>query len=272
MSEKVRLQDLDSYKILDTSPEQELDELAEIASAICDTPISLVSFIDNKRQWYKAKKGIQAQEVSIDYTFCQHALHNSKEVLVVDDPLHDNRFKDNPFVVGQPYIRFYAGAPLESLQGNVLGTLCVIDHKPHKITDSQKKALLLLAKKVMSYLETRKQLLEQEDKIELSASRLKKLTDQAPGAIFQLAMKPDGSMSFPFLSEGFANIFPNLDIEAFKEQPEIGLKVIHPEDLSLFQKGLQESFVKLTNLNVEYRIFSKGGEIHWHWANAKPEK
>ena len=114
MNEQNRLQELKSYKILDTLPEKELDELAEIASVICDTPISLVSFIDEKRQWFKARKGIEAQETPREDAFCQHTLQTPKEVLVVNDPLNDERFKNNPLVLGNPHIRFYAGAPLET--------------------------------------------------------------------------------------------------------------------------------------------------------------
>ncbi|MEO6454425.1 MAG: GAF domain-containing protein, partial [Ginsengibacter sp.] len=178
MNEQERVAELKRYKILDTPSEQELDELVEIASAICGTPISLITFIDDTRQWFKAKKGVEdIQEVPREISLCQHVLHYSKSVLVAEDTLHDERFKNNPMVTGNPYIRFYAGAPLKSPNGHVIGTLCVIDNKAHNINEDQKRALVLLAKKVMDYLETRNILLEQSDKIEFNASRLKKLTD-----------------------------------------------------------------------------------------------
>ncbi|QCR23573.1 PAS domain-containing protein [Pontibacter sp. SGAir0037] len=272
MSEENRLKELNAYQILDTLPEQELDELAEIASAICDTPISLMSFIDDRRQWFKAKKGINIAETPRQDAFCQHALHNPKEVLVVVDPLNDDRFKNNPLVLGSPYIRFYAGAPLETPTGNVLGTLCVIDDKPREISENQKKALKLLAKKAIDYLEFRKILLEQGDRIELSAARLKKLTDLAPGAIYQFEMTANGKMSFTFLSKGIAEIHPDLDPEELKQKPELGFGAIHPEDLPVVQQSIQESFIHLTSWDMEYRVVSKNGTISWHWANANPEK
>lgn len=272
MNEQERLQELFDYRILDTSPEKELDEIAEIASAVCDTPISLISFVDEDRQWFKAKKGLGIKQTPRQDAFCQHALVNPKEVLVVDDPLNDSRFKDNPLVLGKPNIRFYAGAPLETPNGNVLGTLCILDDKPRSISETQKKALMLLAKKGMEHLETRKLLLEQHDEIELSAARLKKLTDQAPGAIFQLEMRPDGKLSFPFISKGMTNIHPHLNLTELKVDAEIAFSVIHPDDLELLKKSIQESFINLTIWDTEYRVISDEGSVTWHWVKANPEK
>ncbi len=150
-----RLEDLKSYRILDTPPENDFDELAEIASLICDTPISLISFVDEFRLWFKAKKGLEVTETPSRDSFCQHALHTPKKVFVVNDSLKDKRFKNTPLVTGHPKIRFYAGAPLETPNGNVLGTLCIIDDKPRTISANQEKALKILSKKVMDYLNTR---------------------------------------------------------------------------------------------------------------------
>lgn len=263
MKEQDRFQELYKYKILDTPPDKELDELAEIASAICDTPISLISLIDESRQWFKARKGFDIQETPRKDSFCQHALQHPKEVLVINDPLNDKRFQNNPFVYGQPYIRFYAGAPLETPQGNVLGTLCVIDNKPRNISENQKKALQLLAKKVMSYLEDRKLIIEQADKIELTASRLKKITDQVPGAIYQFESSSDGKISFQFISKGISDIHPCLKPEELKEKLDKILNFIHPNDLALVQKSFQESISNLTEWDIEFRIVSDDGSIIW---------
>jgi len=273
MNEQHRLQELAAYKILDTLPEKELDELAEIASAICDTPISLVSFVDEKRQWFKAVKGLDTQETPRQDAFCQHALQNPKEVLVVDNPLNDERFKNNPLVLGNPHIRFYAGAPLETPQGNVLGTLCIIDNKPRTISEAQKNALLLLAKKAMDYLETRKLLIEQNNEIDLNIARLKKLTDQAPGVVFQLEMKPDGKMYFPFISKGITTLHPSLNPAELKDDAQIAFTVVHPDDLESVKDSLQNSYLNLTNWNIEYKVISEDDDnTCWHWANAKLEK
>ncbi len=242
MDEQHRLLELNGYKILDTLPEKELDEIAEIASVICDTPVSLITLMDDKRQWFKARKGLEMPETSREYAFCQYALQYPQEVLVVDDPLHDERFQDNPFVVGEPNIRFYAGAPLATSTGQVMGTLCVIDDKPRNITESQKEALKLLARRVMSHLETRKLLSERDDHLELSATRLKKLSDQAPGAIFQFEMTPNGQQSFTFVSQGISEIHPSLSPEKLKENPEIAFAVIHPDDIAPFRESILASY------------------------------
>jgi len=272
MNEQNRLLDLKAYHVLDTLPEKELDDIVEIASAICDTPISLITFVDDNRQWFKAKKGISLKETPRADAFCEYALSNPHEVLVVDDPLNDYRFATNHLVHGNPNIRFYAGAPLESSNGNVIGTLCVIDNQPRTITESQKNALKLLAKKVMEILEIKKKLAEQNNVIEKSSQRLKELTDQAPGVIYQLEMNTEGKMSFPFISQGISVVHPYLDVEDLKKNPEIAFEVVHPEDVAMVQDSLFNAFTKLNIWDVEYRIISGTGGISWHWARAKPEK
>ena len=272
MNERDRLQELRKYKVLDTPPEEELDDIAEIASAICDTPISLISFVDEKRQWFKAKKGLVVQETPRSDSFCQHALQSPQEVLVVQDPLADERFKDNPLVLGDPHIRFYAGAPLQTPRGQVLGTLCVIDNKAHEITENQKKALMLLAKRTVSYLETRRLLLEQGNKIELSATRLKRLSDLMPGVMYQYEIAPDGRESFPFVSKGITSLHPSLSPEKLKANPETAFCVIHPEDIASVRASIQTSFRYLTNWSQEYRVRQDDGTLTWYWGNAKPER
>ncbi|WP_340200337.1 GAF domain-containing protein [Ascidiimonas sp. W6] len=267
-----RLQELKSYRILDTPEEQELDELTQIASYLFETPISLITFIDDKRQWFKSKVGVDIAETPKQISFCQHALNSPHEVLVVDDPLHDERFKDNPFVIDEPSIRFYAGAPLTTSKGNVLGTLCVMDNKPRQFADSKIKALKLLAKKVMGYLEMRKLLMSQSDTIALSASRLKKLSDQVPGAIYQMEISPKGKLHFSFVSEGLTNIHTNLDPDVLKNAPEKILEIIHPDDLPAVKESIQVSFENLSNWNEEYRVIQNDGKISWHASKAKPER
>lgn len=221
MSEQARLQELYDYRILDSAPDKELDELAEIASAICDTPISLLSLVDKSRQWFKAKVNFETFETPRDSAFCQHAIQSPSEVLVVEDPLNDERFKDNPLVLGNPNIRFYAGAPLQTRNGYVLGTLCVLDNKPRTLSEAQKRALMLLANKAIDYLETRKLLIEQGENLASNSSMLIKLSEQAPGAIYQLEMKPNGKMSFPFISQGMKEVHPYFNLDELKINPEL---------------------------------------------------
>lgn len=272
MNEELRLKDLKEYNILDTLPEKDLNDIIEIASAICDTPVALISFVDENRQWFKAKKGLDFNETPRTISFCQHTLNNPTEVLVVDNPLHDIRFANNPLVKGNPSVRFYAGAPLESSKGFVLGTICVLDFKERTITESQKRALKLLANKVMDILESKRIVTFQNEEIEQNLSRLRLLTDHAPGVIYQLEMSPSGKMSFSFISEGIRIVHPYLDIEELKEKPEIAFEVVHPDEKQQVQDSLFASFKNMVEWNIEYRVISDTGKISWHWANAKPER
>ena len=123
--EALRLKDLDTYKIMYSSLEDEFDEIIELASSICKTPVSLISLLDETTQWFKAKKGINASLTTRDVAFCAHTILQT-ETLVVEDALEDERFADNPLVTGEPHVRFYAGTPIVSPTGYNLGALCII--------------------------------------------------------------------------------------------------------------------------------------------------
>lgn len=154
-NESERIKSLIELDILDTPAEILYDDLALLASKICETPIALVSLIDSDRQWFKAKVGLDAAETPRDVSFCGHAIHQS-EIFEVPDAYGDERFRDNPLVTGAPVVRFYAGAPLILPNGSGVGTLCVIDHKPRKLTASQRAAFSALARQVVFNFSERK--------------------------------------------------------------------------------------------------------------------
>lgn len=159
-NEADRLKALYSYAILDSLPESDFDDITRLASRICETSISLISLIDEKRQWFKSTHGLQVSETAKEYAFCAHAILNPKDVMIVPDSLKDERFKNNPLTVGNPNVVFYAGVPLVNSDGYSLGTLCVIDHQPKNLSDSQIEALKVLAKQVMNQLELRRKINE----------------------------------------------------------------------------------------------------------------
>ncbi|WP_426064679.1 PAS domain-containing protein [Flavobacterium sp. DSP2-3-1] len=154
-NELERLKALKEYSVLDSLPEKEYNSITQLASYICETPIALVSLIDNQRQWLKSTVGIDVIESSRDDSFCQYTIMGDG-VFEVSDALENEIFADNPFVTGAPNIRFYAGAPLQDANGFNLGSLCVMDTKPKMLTEEQKNALQLLADQVVLLLNSRK--------------------------------------------------------------------------------------------------------------------
>jgi diguanylate cyclase (GGDEF)-like protein len=159
LNESSRLRSLNEYEILDTDAEEAFDELTRLGSFICGTPISTVTLIDEHRQWFKSSFGLnpRSRETSRNIAFCAHAI-NQDNAFVVPDAQQDPRFANNPLVIGDPHIRFYAGLPLTNPEGFNLGTLCVIDRTPRELSDAQIEALRILARQVMAQLELRKQL------------------------------------------------------------------------------------------------------------------
>lgn len=155
-SEQARLDDLYAYNILDSLTEQDYDDVTEMASLICDVPIALISFVDESRQWFKSRKGLPVSETPREYSFCSHAIKTISEPFIIEDSRIDKRFKDNPFVVGDPNVVFYAGVPLISENGHGLGTVCVIDNKPRTLSEKQIAALEMLSRQVINLLNLRK--------------------------------------------------------------------------------------------------------------------
>ncbi|MBM9502605.1 response regulator [Leptospira sp. 201903071] len=175
-NEEARLKALQTYQILDTASEEKFDSLTQIAAYICNSSIALISLIDADRQWFKAKVGLEDAETHRNISFCQYAILHD-ELFEIEDALDDDRFKNNPLVLGPPFIRFYAGAPLKTPDGFNLGTLCVIDSKPKKLDAKQKKILKVLSNQVITNLELVKKnkeltlLREKEDELQNSKSQ-----------------------------------------------------------------------------------------------------
>jgi len=179
--EKERLALLNSYSILDTLPEKDYDNLTKLAAEICQTPISLITLLDDKRQWFKSHYGLELSETPIEDAFCAHAINGDDLIFITEDAREDERFYNNPLVTGDPNIVFYAGIPLKNASGFSLGTLCVIDNKPRKLTESQKESLNILSEQVINLLELRKNKLE----LERTHRKLKKFSKKLEKKVFQ---------------------------------------------------------------------------------------
>jgi PAS domain S-box-containing protein len=183
-NEPERLAALSRTRLLDSPPEDSFDDFALLAAQIAQTPIALVSLVDRDRQWFKARVGLATSETPRCDAFCSHAILR-REVFEIGDAELDPRFADNPLVVGEPHVRFYAGAPLITQQGFALGTLCVIDHVPRKLTETQRACLLALARRVSAQIEAR---LDAEALAELSHQVLEQArTAQRQTALLELA-------------------------------------------------------------------------------------
>ncbi len=156
-NEKARMASLNELKILDSDQELSYDNIAELASFICDVPVSLITLLTENKQWFKAKVGTNLCDTDRNISFCSHAILQPDELMEVKDTHLDKRFFDNPLVTSDTNIRFYAGMPIRSNTGEALGTLCVLDNKPHSLNKKQKTALKALAKQVESLFELRRQ-------------------------------------------------------------------------------------------------------------------
>lgn len=173
-----RLAALLDYHILDTPQEPAFDGIVEVASIICQTPIAVINFIDHDRQWFKSAKGLSVRETPLDVSICTHALLQPG-LFVVPDTTEDERFANNPLVTGEPFLRFYAGALLESHDGYPLGTLCVLDDHPRDIDPQQRFALQALANQVMAHLELMRSHREQKRLIAELESARREMADLA---------------------------------------------------------------------------------------------
>ncbi len=189
-NETHRLETLSRYEVMDTPPDPAFDDLVALAAKLVGTPIALVTLIDAERQWFKSNLGLAGTGTSRDDSFCAHAL-GSPDLLIVEDAANDERFRDNPLVVGDPNVRFYAGAPLVAPDGSGLGALCVLDRMPRTLTDDQAAVLRILGRQVMAQLELRRSLRQADRR----RRDLLSVFDALPSAVI-IADAPDGRVSY----------------------------------------------------------------------------
>ncbi|WP_052002795.1 EAL domain-containing protein [Microvirga sp. BSC39] len=257
-----RLSALRDFDVLDTQPEAAIDNLTKIASNVCEAPIALVSLIDEKRQWLKCTIGISGvQETPRDVAFCAHTILQ-RGILVVPDTTQDPRFQNNPFVTGEPHLRFYAAAPLVTKDGLPLGTLCVIDFKPRPdgLTREQSETLLALAQAVMSQLELKRS----HKAVAESEERHRALIEASSAMVWRAA--PDGSILEGWGWETFCGQTP----EAFRGYG--WLDNVHPEDREHVVEVWQRARALQEPCENEYRVRRLDGTFRWVLARGVPLK
>ena len=244
-----RLEALREYNWLDTPPEPEFDELTALVAHICEAPISLISLIDEQRQWFKSKFGLSSDETPRAISFCGHTILQ-RDLLIVPDAARDERFADNPLVTGDPHIRFYAGAPLVTVDGHALGTLSVIDRVPRQLSPLQREALRVLSRQVMARLELRRQAGELIE----SETRLFKVFRNCPVA---LSIHRWSDRTFVDVNPAFSNLV-GWTREEVLGHTLMDLHIVEVDTEAQLSAGLDP----IRSLNdVELAIRTRGGEM-----------
>lgn len=247
VQEEARLQALRSLAILDTPPEPELDDLVQLAATLCGAPIGLLSFVDERRQWFKAAVGVDLTEAPRELAFCHYTIQQH-DLMLVEDATLDPRFAANPLVTGRTGLRFYAGMPLETSDHHVLGSLCVLDYVPRTLSPSQKSALRILATQVKARLELRAQHRALQEALE--EARAAKARAEALEHRFQLFMDAGPFLAFIKDADGRMLYYNELMARQFQVSrtallnktdadlwPEALAKAYRAHDLQVFESG-----------------------------------
>lgn len=257
--EDARLAALLRYHVLDTHLEKQFDDIARLASQVCDTPMALISLVDKDRQWFKAKVGVDVPGTSRDISACHYTIMKP-DLHILKDMREDERFKNNPMVIGAPYVRFYAGAPLNTPSGYRVGTVCVLDTKPRELTPYQQEVLVMLSNQVVTLLELR---LAQATAAE-AVERINLALDS--GAIVG-SWVWDVQEDRVTGDERFARAF---DLDA--EEMRIGKRIsdvvtsIHPDDVDDVRQTISDNLITGGSYRKQYRVRQPEGG--WRWVEA----
>ncbi len=288
VDERARLESLRRLNVLDTPAEAALDELTRLAAQICEAPMAVVSLVDEARQWFKSRHGVEMAETPRDISFCAWAIQEKDSVLEVRDAAADERFASSPLVVSEPKIRFYAGAPLVAQDGHALGALCVMDRRPRELNEVQRQALKVLSRQVVWHLELwrRARELERETAERKRAEELGAKTRQTLLSLLEDAEQAGEELKaseerFRELAENIDEVFWVMDagqakysyispaFETIWERPRSSLtaglrswmETVHPQDRERVAQAAAGS--ASGNYNEEYRILLPNGTVRW---------
>jgi PAS domain S-box-containing protein len=259
--EAERLEALARYQILDTPPEQTFDDLTMLASHILDVPIVVVSLVDEARQWFKSKVGIDVQETPREIAFCAHTILDD-DVMIVADALKDERFHDNPLVSGPLGLRFYAGAPLRTADGFALGTFCLGDRKPRELGPEQVEMLQALARQVVSRLEERRKVTELvETLFERDRAQMERMElDQFFDLSLEMMCVADFDYRFTRVNPACSRTL-GYSRDELLQKPY--LELVHPKDRSSTMKVAASLTAGSQVMAFENRYRCKGGNYKW---------
>ncbi|SKB31935.1 PAS domain S-box-containing protein [Maribacter arcticus] len=267
--DKERIKTLMSFDVMDTLPESIYDDITSLAASICKTPISLISLVDNKRQFFKSHHGLDFNGTSLEDSFCKHIISNDKDLMIVENTNDDERFTNYSLVKENPGVSFYAGASLTASNGNRLGSLCVIDYEARKLSEQQINGLKTLAKQVVKLFELRRSKKNEEDQkidLERKGKLLENIVKATEIGVWERNIKEDSIM----LSDEALQIIglDKVPIHHFKTNKWLGL--IHPEDLAM----VKEQFLNCCDYQsvgceIQYRIMHKNGQFKWVHENGK---
>jgi PAS domain S-box-containing protein len=292
--EAERLAALYECAILDTAAEEVFDDIPRLASFICGTPFALITLIDESRQWFKAKVGIEIDETPREGGFCAHAILKP-ELFTIKDTQRDKRFAAHPFVTDEPHIRFYAGAPLITSDGHALGALCVLDSVPRTLSDKQEEALRVLAHQATTQLELRRnsralselnqqldreiaeraraegeraELLKREQEVRAAAEaneqRYRFLAESIPQQVW--TAQPDGALDY--VNRRTVEYFARPGAEIIGDNWQ---QVIHPDDLDACLERWRSALATGEVYEVEFRLRrGSDGDYRWHLGRALP--
>ncbi|MDF3035870.1 MAG: two-component hybrid sensor & regulator [Paucimonas sp.] len=258
IDEQPRLSALKAYQILDTNREEIFDRIVEFAAKICETPIAIITFVDEQRQWFKASIGLDLPETERSISFCTHTI-DREEPFIINDARADPRFHDNPLVQAPPHIAFYAGVPLKDRDGFSLGSLAVLDRVPRQLEGTQIATLQMLAEQLISILELRRQRIELEHLSAQLDDTNRQLTKQTRHLHDAQRIAKIGSWELHCPTERIAlsdeiyrlfNIPNSHDCESLSAF----LQSVHHDDRQGVREAIDEAARHGTTLNMEHRI------------------